>query len=180
MSEQKCFVFRQENCVGCEACTVACQAGNDVNEFVTLRDISQGEKINSEGREVSVFLSQSCHHCESPVCVEKCPQGAMIQRDDGIVYIDESTCIGCGVCHYACPYDAPKIDPSRGVLTKCDMCKDRLDVGEKPFCVTGCPVQVLDVMDLSEALALPGASMSGDGHQDLGTAPSTVFIKLRG
>ncbi|GIU54189.1 MULTISPECIES: 4Fe-4S dicluster domain-containing protein [Shewanella] len=179
MTEQKCFVFRQENCVGCEACTVACQAGKDLNEFITLRDTSQGEKTNNQGKQIAVFLSQSCHHCADPVCVEKCPEGAMVQRADGIVYIDDSMCIGCGACKFACPYGAPKVDPNRGILSKCDMCKDRLAEGEKPYCVQGCPVQVLDVMDQSEALALPGASLSGDGHQDLGTGPSTVFIKLR-
>ncbi|MEZ9369158.1 4Fe-4S dicluster domain-containing protein [Shewanella sp. 10N.286.51.B2] len=179
MTEQKVFVFRQENCVGCEACTVACQAGRQANEFVTLRDTSQGEKTNHLGKQVAVFLSQSCHHCEEPICVEKCPVGAMVKRDDGIVHIDETLCVGCGACRMVCPYDAPKLDAKRGILSKCDMCKDRLDVGDKPFCVTGCPVQVLDVMDQSEALSLPGASLNGDGHEDLGTGPTTVFIKLR-
>lgn len=177
--DQKVFVFRQENCMGCEACTVSCQVGKSSDEFVALRDVRQGEKTNVQGQSVAVFLTESCHHCESPICVEKCPTGAMIQRTDGIVFIDEATCIGCGVCRMYCPHDAPKIDTKRGIFTKCDMCKSRLDAGEKPFCVTGCPVQVLDVMDKSEALSLPGASLNGDGHQDFGTGPNTVFIKRR-
>ncbi|WP_137221674.1 4Fe-4S dicluster domain-containing protein [Shewanella sp. MEBiC00475] len=180
MTEQKVFVFRQENCVGCEACTVACQAGKQANEFITRRVVSQGETTNALGQNIAVFLSKSCHHCENPNCVRHCPTGAMIKGDDGIVYIDEQLCIGCGMCSLVCPYDAPMLDTKRGIMSKCDMCKDRLAEGEKPFCVRGCPVQVLDVMDKSEALQLPGASMTGDGHQDLGTGPTTVFIKRRG
>ncbi|WP_394130857.1 4Fe-4S dicluster domain-containing protein [Shewanella maritima] len=179
MTEQKSFVFRQENCVGCEACTVACQAGNTTDEFITLRDVAQGEKTNNQGVDVTVFLSQSCHHCEDPICVEKCPVEAIFKREDGIVYIDDSMCVGCGSCRINCPYDAPKLNTRTGKFNKCDMCKDRLDRGEQAFCVTGCPVQVLDIMDIDAAMSLPGASLSGDGHGDEGTGPQTVFIKLR-
>ncbi len=177
--EQKVFVFRQENCMGCEACTVSCQVGKNMDEFMALRDLRQGEKLNGQGQSIVIFLTEACHHCDSPICITKCPVGAITKRSDGIVDIDESMCVGCGACRMYCPYDAPKIDTQRGVFTKCDMCKSRLDVGDKPFCVIGCPVQVLDVMDKSEALNLPGASLSGDGHQDYGIGSNTVFIKLR-
>ena len=37
-------------------------------------------------------------------CVTVCPTGASHQRDDGIVLVDQDTCIGCRACMMACPY----------------------------------------------------------------------------
>ncbi|MFR3090649.1 MAG: 4Fe-4S dicluster domain-containing protein [Eggerthella lenta] len=33
-----------------------------------------------------------------------CPTGASYKRDDGVVLVDHSKCIGCQYCVMACPY----------------------------------------------------------------------------
>lgn len=66
----------------------------------------------------------------------------------------------------ACPYDVPKYNARRGIVRKCDMCSQRLAVGEAPACAQACPqsairirlVTTRDVIGDCEANAfLPGA-----------------------
>ena len=64
-------------------------------------------------------LSISCNHCERPICLECCPSGAITQREDGVVLIDEEHCLGCGYCSWACPYGAPQLRSDTGAMSKC-------------------------------------------------------------
>jgi carbon-monoxide dehydrogenase iron sulfur subunit len=65
---------------------------------------------------------------------------------DGVAYIDESECIGCGLCYKACAFDPPRINYVSSApketrrARKCDMCFDR---PEGPACVQWCPVRCL-------------------------------------
>ena len=92
-------------------------------------------------------LSLSCNHCERPICVECCPSGAMAQREDGLVLLDEEICLGCGYCSWACPYGAPQLRPDTGAMSKCDFCALDLDAGRSPACVAACPVRALNYVD---------------------------------
>lgn len=59
------------------------------------------------------------------------------------------------------------------------MCVELLDRGMKPACVSGCPVECLDVGDLQEVLKRPSASKEGIGYSDCITKPNLVIIKER-
>jgi len=80
-----------------------------------------------------------------------CPTDAYIIRDDGIVYIDESRCMGCGYCSWACPYAAPQYHPELRHMTKCNFCYDNIDAGLPPACVAACPMRVLDFVSIPDA-----------------------------
>jgi anaerobic dimethyl sulfoxide reductase subunit B (iron-sulfur subunit) len=95
-------------------------------------------------------VSMSCNHCQDPICAEVCPTKAMHKREDGIVLIDESKCVGCGYCAWACPYDAPKLDENKGKMTKCNFCYDDIDQGKSPACVEACPLRVLGFGELEK------------------------------
>ena len=138
-------------CVGCQTCTIACKHTNDTPPGVQWRrvlDVEQGEYPDVE----RLFLVVGCQHCAEPPCVPVCPTGATRQRADGLVTMDYDTCIGCGYCAVACPYQARTIvddaewyfdKPTRqdtqvhhadriGVATKCTFCVERIDeAGER-------------------------------------------------
>ena len=151
------MVVDLNRCVGCQTCTIACKHHNDTPPGVQWRgvlDVEQGEYPNVE----RVFLVTGCQHCADPPCVPVCPTGATRQRADGLVTMDYDTCIGCGYCAVACPYQARTIaherawyfgTPSRqetqvfhdervGVATKCTFCVDKIDeAAQTPGVVPG-------------------------------------------
>ena len=64
-------------------------------------------------------------------------------RITGIVRHLDDQCFGCQYCTLACPYDAPKFHAGKGIVRKCDMCRDRLAAGEAPACVQACPHEAI-------------------------------------
>lgn len=149
---QKGFIFRQENCVGCGGCTIACQIHNELPEDVRFRKVDLYEVKDSRGRIRDVWLSHACMHCSNPSCMAVCPAGAFLKRDDGIVVLDRSKCTGCGLCRSACPYDAIVISKKDGKAAKCNMCIELLDAGLNPACVDGCPIKCLKVGNTAQVL----------------------------
>ncbi|HEX7540930.1 MAG TPA: DmsC/YnfH family molybdoenzyme membrane anchor subunit [Anaerolineales bacterium] len=151
------FTFDASACSGCKACQAACKDKNDLPVGVLWRRVYEvsGGSWAQEGAAwtKSVFaynLSIACNHCVHPKCAGVCPTDAYVVRPDGILYIDESKCIGCGYCAWACPYDAPQVDQSAGYMTKCDLCYDNLDAGLPPACVAACPLRCLDLVEISD------------------------------
>ena len=88
----------------------------------------------------------SCNHCAEPACLPACPTGAIFKRkNDGIVDIDSTLCIGCRRCEATCPFGAPQFIPEQNIVSKCNLCVDEIDAGRKPYCVMACMMRVLDV-----------------------------------
>ena len=97
-----------------------------------------------KGKPRLLNLYMSCYHCERPWCVPACPTGAMTRREeDGVVYVREELCVGCKACITACPWAAPQWNAQTGKVDKCDLCRDRIDQGLKPACVTTCAMSCL-------------------------------------
>jgi anaerobic dimethyl sulfoxide reductase subunit B (iron-sulfur subunit) len=112
-----------------------------------------GWRQEGEAWQQDVFayhLSISCNHCERAICLEGCPTRAIGRRDDGVVLIDQSLCVGCGYCSWVCPYSSPQYDAKAGVMSKCTLCHEDLDQGLEPACVAACPVRALDAGPAAE------------------------------
>ncbi len=137
------FVHDLATCVGCHACVVACGLENDTAPGGFWRQVVS---FNEDRRPaLPVFhLSLACNHCLDAPCERHCPALA-IARDarTGAVLIDGERCIGCHYCSWVCPYDAPRFEPSSGVMGKCTLCHHRLLEGGQPACVSSCPTGAL-------------------------------------
>lgn len=151
------FTFDASACTGCKACQIACKDKNNLPVGVLWRRVFEvsGGSWHKEGEAwtTDVFaynLSIACNHCVHPKCAGVCPTDAYVQRADGIVYIDESKCMGCGYCAWACPYAVPQYNPERGRMTKCNFCLDELEQGKPPACVAACPMRVLNFTVVSD------------------------------
>ena len=67
------------------------------------------------------YLPVFCLHCDDYPCGQVCPTGA-IKRENGVVKILESKCIGCKMCILACPFGAMNFDSQAGQAINCDLC----------------------------------------------------------
>ena len=167
------FLFEQKYCIGCQACSMACQVRNQTPTGIMPRVAD-----NAEHKLIGPFLSQACNHCMMPACIASCPVGALQKREsDGIVTLDLELCIDCKSCISACPYGACKENPANNKIIKCDMCVARLDRDDTPACVLACPVKVLTVGLLDENEAAGGVP-EGVGFIVEPTNPTTRFIPV--
>ena len=154
------LVIDMDNCVGCQACVVACKQWNSSGTLGPLTDYEPyGEAPNGvafnrvRSYEAGVFPSNeavnmpmSCMHCDTAECVTVCPTGASYKREeDGIVLVDQDKCMGCNLCAWACPYGARELDEASGTMKKCTLCVDRIydqelpEEERQPACVITCP-----------------------------------------
>ena len=126
-------------CIGCGACEVQCQVKTRTPPAVRPALVLTAWPPAEDPVPRMTAAFRPCFHCETPWCVAACPTGAMQKRAaDGIVFIDPGICVGCKACITACPWGAPQWNPETGKAVKCDYCKDRVDAGLKPACVTVC------------------------------------------
>lgn len=159
-------------CVGCHACVINCKEWNTSNYGAPLSDqdpyganptgtflnrIHTFEVKAPEQPAQTVHFPKSCLHCEDAPCVTVCPTGASYKREeDGIVLVNESDCIGCGLCAWACPYGARELDAAEGVMKKCTLCVDRIynenipEIDREPACVRTCPANARHFGDFAD------------------------------
>ena len=153
------LVIDLDTCVGCHACAVACKQWNTSGTTGPLSDTDpygaepggvwfnriRNYEVDTHPNNKTVNVPMSCMHCEDAACVTVCPTGASWKRDDGIVLVDQSKCMGCNLCAWACPYGARELDDESGVMKKCTLCVDRIDdqslpeSQRQPACVLTCP-----------------------------------------
>jgi Fe-S-cluster-containing dehydrogenase component len=144
------LLHNPDDCIGCQACEVHCKTNKNLDAGPAPTKIITIGPVMVNHRPRVRFVNMPCFHCEEPWCAKVCPTGAMQRRDaDGIVFIQHSLCIGCKSCIVACPWGAPQWDPTMRKPVKCDYCKDRLDAGLQPACVTKCVTQCLSLVDAS-------------------------------
>jgi molybdopterin-containing oxidoreductase family iron-sulfur binding subunit len=103
------MVIDLRKCTGCDSCTIACKAENQLPPGVVYRPVVQ-EEIGTYPNVSRRFLPRPCMQCEKPPCTPVCPVGATWRREDGVIAIDYEKCIGCRYCLTACPYSARTTD----------------------------------------------------------------------
>jgi len=137
------FIFDENKCVGCHACSVACMNENGGQESERWRNIQEPNASNHPCLPL-FFFSMACNHCEEAPCMYGCPTLSFHKDPStGAIVHDPDSCIGCKYCSWVCPFDAPKFNSQLGVIEKCTFCIHRLKEDKEPACTQLCPVGAL-------------------------------------
>jgi anaerobic dimethyl sulfoxide reductase subunit B (iron-sulfur subunit) len=189
MGEQWGFYFDADDCMGCNACAIACKNRHGVDEghvdWRRVESVPSGTFPDYEETNVSM----SCMHCADPPCEKVCPTDAIQKRDsDGIVTVDREACIGCGYCEWACPYGAPQYG-NEGLMQKCNLCLDKgpgsgdgatskneQDEPLEPACVDECVGGALDAGPIGELLD----KASQEAAERFAQNPTSVIVEPTG
>lgn len=194
--QQYRFEVDLDRCTGCKACVTACHSLNGLDEDETWRSVGLLVGRSATASAVSApvaapvavsawqqHVTTACHHCLEPACLAGCPVEAY-EKDPitGIVSHLDDQCIGCRYCMLTCPYEVPTFNDRLGVVRKCDMCSDRLAVGEAPACVQGCPTDAISIGLVSTAELAAGLTVDPDvrlvptAPRSALTGPTTVYL----
>ncbi|HEU5084886.1 MAG TPA: DmsC/YnfH family molybdoenzyme membrane anchor subunit, partial [Acidimicrobiales bacterium] len=168
--QQYRFEVDLDRCTSCKSCVSACHSLNGLDAGESWRSVGVVVGDGPSGP-TQQTVTTACHHCVDPACLAGCPVDAY-DKDPvtGIVRHLDDQCIGCSYCTWTCPYEVPRFNERLGIVRKCDLCSDRLAVGEAPACVQACPTGAIavGVVDVAELLAgtdatsalVPGAPSS--------------------
>jgi Fe-S-cluster-containing dehydrogenase component len=175
------MVIDLRRCIGCQACTVACQVDNKLPVGMFWNIVTTiGPKGGFPSRGL-YHLPRPCFHCAHPPCVSCCPTGASTQRTDGIVLVDEDKCIGCGACVMSCPYGARTRNEKLGVVQKCTFCVDNIPQAKEPFCVSTCHQRARIFGDLDDPASEVSQLLANENTMqimpELGTDPHVYYIQ---
>lgn len=144
------ITFDPERCIACHGCVVACRSWRDTPPNAARRSLIPLWR-NDGNMPRLLHASAACMHCASPACLKACPTGAIHKDGNGVVLVDENTCVGCRACLKACPFRVPQFAARGGSMIKCDLCSGLFTPEtQSPPCVATCPTGALTFTLLSK------------------------------
>lgn len=174
------MVLDTRRCIGCQSCTVACRVHNDLPLEMIYNPVTTVGPTGVFPYVHMVHLPLLCMHCDNPPCVDICPSRASQKRSDGIVWVDGNKCVGCLACVMACPYGARTFNKEKGIVQKCNFCKDRVEQGKLPYCVQTCHQKARIFGDLDDETSEVYKLVNGEHAvrllEELGTRPYVFYI----
>lgn len=168
----KGFFIDLSRCTACRGCQVACKQwhnlpaedtrnwGSHQNpkdlsfmtyKLVRFEEVGEGDDLKW------LFFPEQCRHCVAPPCMASADYEDSILQDErtgAVLFTEKTKREDYETIRDACPYDIPRQDPDTGILSKCDMCYDRVINGLKPACVQVCPTGTMNFGELEDMYAL--------------------------
>ena len=178
-------------CIGCNACTIACQAENNI-PVVGKGEVARGREMHwirvdrYETPQVagSIFQPVPCMHCEKAPCEVVCPVGATMHDSEGLNVQVYNRCVGTRFCSNNCPYKVRRFNflqytdaetetlkgqrnpnvtvRQRGVMEKCSYCVQRIARARQHAETTGAALADGDVVTACQAVCPTRAIHFGD------------------
>jgi len=177
-------------CIGCNACTIACQAENNI-PVVGAEEVARGRRMHwirvdryDDDAVHSLFQPVPCMHCENAPCELVCPVGATVHDSAGLNVQVYNRCIGTRFCSNNCPYKVRRFNflqyadrdtetlkaqrnpdvtvRQRGVMEKCTYCLQRLVRARLHAERAGRPLRDGDVLTACQAVCPTRAIHFGD------------------
>ena len=151
---QGLLVVNADICVGCLLCESNCTLVNDgaVSSFNSRIKVTRNLMLNQNGVGLYAdlesgfnYFPDTCRQCDNPPCGEICPVDAIYADDRGTKLVNHSTCIGCGICTMACPWDMIVVSSEINKAVKCVCCDE---------CIQGCPSGALSLIEWDAVTAV--------------------------
>jgi len=184
-------------CIGCNACSLACQAENNT-PVVGPAEVSRGREmhwlrvdlhVEPDGR--GAFQPVPCMHCEKAPCEVVCPVNATVHDNEGLNLMVYARCIGTRTCSNNCPYKVRRFNwhgyareqgavavrnpevplRPRGVIEKCTYCQHRIQSARLAADLEGRPLRDSEVETACQRACPTRAITFGDVN-DPGSAVS--------